>query len=332
MDRFSIGGAPFEIGEALGRIGRALAGQIFQCVQSDAFCSQLRGTGMSARLERACDSFPELWEELRGMSAGLGLDITEVFLWNCLQERLAFPHAASSSIVINRLGYRLVLNKRALGFPLAGQCRMVEVRPEGKPGYLGLYIPGCLPGATFAANYAGVAQAVDPVPQDAPGEGLPGFLISRAVLDAASLADAVDVVMACDRLDAAYHILASTQEFVTVVIAAAPAQRTIAPIANRYWHTNHWLDKAAAGKPDSRPSSLRRYAELSDLMRRLPDHPAEEDMLALLEAEGMPDASAVRPAQGDIGTALIKLAPGRIDLRLFGPAGAVIHHDVMAIS
>lgn len=330
MERLAITGTSFEIGAALGRTARPLARRIASAVRRNAFCCRLRATEMTSLMQKVQERFPHLWEELRGISAGLDLDIEDVFLWNFLQDRL--DTSASGSVVINRLGYRLLLNKRELGPTFGGKCKVIEVHPEGKPGYVSLYVPGCMPGTTFAANRAGVAHAVDPVPDESSVTGLPGFIVSRAVLDAGSLAEAIDIVMECDRYDSAHHILASTQEFVTVTIAATPSERKLAPIPNRHWHTNHFVGKTSQEEAACR-LSMARYAALSGLMEKLPDHPTEEDILSLLESKADPDvdAGAIQPTKGDIGTAVIKLCPGRIEMRLFRAADPIKHRYIVKV-
>lgn len=333
MGRLTITGKSFEIGESLGRIGRPLARRIASEVRRDAFCCRLRETDMPTLLEQVREGFPHLWEELSGIGAGMGLNLEDVFLWNCLQGRL--DAAASATVVINRLGYRIILNKRELSPQLAGKCRVIDVHPEGRPGFLSLYIPGCMPGGTFGANRAGVAHVVDPVSGSSSGgdagKGVPGFIVSRAVLDAGSLADAIDVVMESDRYDSAYHILASTEEFITVAIAATPTERTVAPIPNKHWHTNHFPGKTTAREETDCASSKQRYAALSEMMDNLPSHPTEDDMLSLLESGAARDteASAIQPTPGNLGTAFIKLHAGRIDLRLFRAADPVRHRYVL---
>jgi hypothetical protein len=118
MGRRTIRASSSKTGEALERIGRPLARRIASAVQRRPVCCRLRETEMAALLQQERGRFPHRWEELRGMSARMGLDIEEVFLWHCLQNQL--DAAASSSVVINRLGYRLILNKRELRPPLAG--------------------------------------------------------------------------------------------------------------------------------------------------------------------------------------------------------------------
>lgn len=328
MGRVAITGRSFDIGEALGRLARPLARRIASAVRRDAWCCRLRDTEMAALLERIRERFPYLWEELRGISAGMDLDMQEVFLWNCLQARL--DGAASSTVVINRLGYRLMLNKRELGAPFAGKSKMVEVQPDGKPGFLALYVPGCLPGATFAANRAGIAQVVDAVFDEQGGDGLPTFVIGRAVLDAGSLSEAIDIVMECEHRGSAHHVLASTQEFVTVAIAAAPTGCALGPIPNRHWHTNHFA--GGNGSPEHASASVRRYVALTSLMEELPDHPTEDDVQALLEPASGRDTSAIQPGEGEIGTGFIKLSPGRVEVRLYRAGDPARHRRVMTVA
>lgn len=330
MGRLAITGTSFDIGTTLGRIARPLARRIASAVRRDACCCRLRESGMQVLLERIRERFPHLWEELRGISTGMDLDMQEVFLWNCLQDRL--DAAASSTIVINRLGYRLMLNKREMGPPFAGKSKMMEVRPDGKPGFLALYMPGCLPGVTLAASRAGIAQVVDPVPEAHAGDGLPTFVISRAVLDAGSLSEAIDIVMECERHGSAQHVLAATQEFVTVAIAASPAGCTLAPIPNIHWHTNHFAGRKGSSAPET--ASLQRYDALTCLMEKLPNHPGEDDVVALLEpVSGIgQDASAIRPGEGEVGTGFIKLSPGRIEVRLYRAGDSVMQRRVMRVA
>ncbi|HYD59838.1 MAG TPA: C45 family peptidase [Noviherbaspirillum sp.] len=317
MERVAIEGTAFTIGESLGQLGRPAA----DCMTASADWAALdtwRGKPeISALMERTRDVFPQYWEELRGMSAGLGMDMMDVFLWNCRADLLAAPDTASSSVVINRLGCGLVVQKPEVALPLAQHCKLVDIKPEGKPGFLALFVPGCIPGQAFAVNYAGVVQVVDAIPGEAHGTGLPSWLINRAVLDAQSLPEAIDIVMECQRFGAAHHILASTQEFIIVSIEATSSDRALAPIPNKHWHTNHLASKPAPAA-DMEQASRSRYASLKDLLARMPSHPTEDDLVSLLDAKISPaGAGVLRPAKGEIGTALIKIQRDAVELRLF---------------
>ena len=101
------------------------------------------------------------------------MDMTDVFLWNCRSDLLAAPDTASSSVVINRLGRGLVVQKPEVALPPTEHCKLGDVKPEGKPGFLVLYMPGCIPGQTYAANHVGVVQVVDAMPGEEHGTGLP---------------------------------------------------------------------------------------------------------------------------------------------------------------
>ncbi|WP_206047192.1 C45 family autoproteolytic acyltransferase/hydolase, partial [Noviherbaspirillum denitrificans] len=275
MERIAIGGTPFEIGEALGRLGRPARGLVAAATR------ELRGKRVMPCMERIRDSFPGYWDELRGISAGMALDMRDVLLWNCRLD-LAPGHAESGTVAVNRLGYGLILNALRLGPALAAHCTLIDVAPEGRPGFLSLYVPGCLPGASFGANRAGVVQVVDHLAGEETGAGLPSFLIARAVLDAGSLPEAIDTVMDSARFGSAHYVLASTQEFIMIGIAATPSGCELAPIPNKYWSANHRAGKS--GDDGVTAASLRRYRAMSELMECMPSHPTERDILALLES------------------------------------------------
>jgi hypothetical protein len=320
MERIAIKGTPFEIGLALGRIGRPAAGMIVAALaRDDDAVSTARAAAVFLQ-ERVQGEFPCYWDELRGMSAGLGLDIRDVFAWNCWPDVAASDSSASSTIAVNRLGYGLVLHNLRLGPALARLCTLVDVETEGKPGFLSLYVPGRLPGLTFAANRAGVVQVAGQIVGERQGTGLPSFLVGRAVLDARSLPEALDIVMECERFGSAHHMLASSDEFVMLNATATPAGPALMPIPNKYWHTNHRVQKRV---PDGmKTSSHERYRALGELLDQLPSHPTEYDILAMLQSLRMrpqdapAGAAEIVAAEGEIGTALIKILPKRIEVRL----------------
>lgn len=320
MERIKIKGTPFDIGMELGRIGRPAAGMIAAALaRDDAAVASARAAAVFL-LDRVQSDFPRYWDELRGMSAGLGLDIRDVFTWNCWPDVAASDSAASSTIAVNRLGYGLILHNLRLGPALARQCCLIDVEPEGKPGFLSLYVPGRLPGLAFAANRAGVVQVAGHIVGEKQGTGLPSFLVGRAVLDARSLPEALDIVMECERFGSSHHVLASSDEFVMLNITATPAGPVLMPIPNKYWHTNHRVQKRV---PEGmKTSSHERYLALGELLEQLPSHPTEYDVLAMLQSlRRRPDdapagAAEIVAAEGEIGAALIKILPRRIEVRV----------------
>lgn len=318
MERITIKGTPFDIGMALGRLGKPAAGMIAETLTRNDD-SGPRAAAMLL-LDRVQSDFPRYWDELRGMSSGLGLDIQDVFAWNCWPDFAESGSAASSTIAVNRLGYGLILHNLRLGAALARQCRLVDVEPEGKPGFLSLYVPGRLPGLTFAANRAGVVHVAGHIIGESTGTGLPSFIVGRAVLDARSLPEALDIVMDCERFGSAHHVLASSDEFIMLNVTGTPAGPVLMPIPNKYWHTNHRVQKRV---PDgAKTSSHERYMALGELLDQLPSHPTEYDILAMLQslrrrpADVPSGAKEIVAAEGEIGTALIKILPKRIEVRL----------------
>ncbi|GAB3540627.1 C45 family autoproteolytic acyltransferase/hydolase [Noviherbaspirillum agri] len=337
MKCISLKGAPFEIGEALGRLGKPAARFIQKTLDKGVGVVPDGKSMAEEQMVRVQERFPDYWEELRGLSAGLGLPVRDVFLWNCWPDIAAQGQETSSTVAINRLGYRLVLYSPRLGPPLGGDCVLVDVLPDGKPGYLSLYVPGRLPGTTFAVSRAGVVHVVNAMAGERAQMGLPTFITGRAVLDAASFADAIDIVMGEDSLGAAHYVFASAQEFIMLGISATPKERQIEPIPNKHWHTNHLVRKDGAEGGAAWQASHQRYLALGRMMAGLPSHPAEEDMLGILErncadtAPACEDAAHILPAEGEIGTVLIKVQQQRIELNLFLPAQGGKQRHVVAV-
>lgn len=325
MQRIAIKGTPFETGEALGRLGKPAAGLIEAILEQDAVSASIDRPTALLLMERIEREFPNYWDELRGTSAGLGMDVQKVFLWNCLPDVLAATDTSSGTVAINRLGGGLVLHTHRSAPALAAHCKLVDVHSHGNPGFFSLYLPGLLPGSTFAANKAGVVQVTDHIVGEKPGTGLPSFVIGRAVLDACSLPEAIEIVMDGDRLGSAHYVLASAGEFVMVGIAATPNDRSLTPIPNKYWHTNHLVKSTATESSRPKQSSRERYLAIGKLLDQMPSHPTEQDVLAMLESPASPNneevfaASGMFPVHGEIGAALIGIRPKCIDIGMFHP-------------
>ncbi|RZI42705.1 hypothetical protein EGT07_11960 [Herbaspirillum sp. HC18] len=336
MQRIAVKGTHFETGEALGRLGKPAAGLIEAMLEQDASSASMDRTTADLLMERIQREFPNYWDELRGISTGMGMDVLKVFLWNCLPDFATAVDTASGTIAINRLGCGLVLHNLRPAPALARHCKLVDVHSHGTPGFFSLNLPGRLPGATFAANKAGVVQVTDHIVGEKPGTGLPSFVIGRAVLDARSLPEAIDIVMDADRFGSAHYILASAGEFVMVGIAATPTDRLLTPIPNKYWHTNHLLKSTASESSRAKQSSCERYLAIGKLLARLPSHPTEHDVFALLESPSQANheeacaASGSFPVQGEIGAALIGIRPKCIDVRMFLPDRAGKRRYVVA--
>ena len=79
-----ISGSHHDIGVQLGRFGREIAHRHLVTTHAWATVMAHRDDGAVVRMrEMVAARFPAYWQELKGLSEGLGLPFDDVFLWNC---------------------------------------------------------------------------------------------------------------------------------------------------------------------------------------------------------------------------------------------------------
>lgn len=249
LDPVHIAGDPATIGRRLGELARPVMDAYL--AQSDAWraVERWRGHPFVAALRAAtARHFPALLDELDGIAAGLGRSADDVFLWNCRGELAhSTPDGCTTLAAVSPRGAWIAHNED--GDPcLRGRCMLVDVQPEGKPGFVSFYYPGSLPGHTFAANRAGLAQAINNVRLLEPRVGVPRMVLARAVLDAASLDDALAVLSDTPRASGFHHTLGAVEESgeadgtARIVSVEATARRcSIEAVGALRGHANHLI-------------------------------------------------------------------------------------------
>jgi len=271
-----IAGTPESIGRELG----VLAKPVFDAymAQSAAWPAvrRWRGSAFIRRLREAAGQyFPAHVAELEAMAEALGWPADDLFLWNCRGElvhrvpdgctTLAAPASACEGGVIAH-------NEDGDPF-LRGHCFVVEVEPEGKPGFVSFCYPGSLPGHTFAVTRAGLGQAINNVRIREPRVGVPRMILARAVLDAASLDDALALLRETPRASGFHHTLGGTDAAggVRLYSVEATAQRcSIEPVRALSGHANHLIHPGCEREAQIVTDSSRdRQARLAALLPAL---------------------------------------------------------------
>ncbi|KWI31046.1 C45 family autoproteolytic acyltransferase/hydolase [Burkholderia stagnalis] len=238
-----IAGTPFDIGVRLGELARPVFDAYMQ--QSSAWQAVSRWRGhpfVQALRQAALAAYPDLVAELDGMAAGLGWPAEDVFLWNCRGELIHNAPDGCTTLAARGADGACWIAHNEDGDPyLRERCLLVDVRPTGKPGFISFYYPGSLPGHTFAANRAGIAQAINNLRIKAPAVGVPRMILARAVLDAASLDAAVDVLRTHARASGFHHTLGATGDARLLSIEASVARCSVIDVARLSGHANHMV-------------------------------------------------------------------------------------------
>ncbi|KWI59538.1 peptidase C45 [Burkholderia pseudomultivorans] len=236
-----IAGTPFDIGVRLGELARPVFDAYMQ--QSSAWQAVRRWRGhpfVAALRQAALAAYPDLVAELDGIAAGVGWPADDIFLWNCRGELIHnAPDGCTTLAARGADGTRWIAHNEDGDPYLRERCLLVDVQPQGKPGFISFYYPGSLPGHTFAANRAGIAQAINNLRIRTPAVGVPRMILARAVLDATSLDAAADVLRTQARASGFHHTLGATGDTRLLSIEASVARCSVIDVARVAGHANH---------------------------------------------------------------------------------------------
>jgi hypothetical protein len=290
----------------------------------------LKGEGageLEGMLHHARARFPRLIEELEGMAEGLEIDFMNLFAFNCRSEIRMLQEPPGCSTLALRDGDRAILAHNEDGNDLnIGRMFVARVTPPGGVTFLAFVYPGLLPGNGPGFNDRGVAQTTNYIQPRMVAEGVPRYFISRAILEARSLDEAVELATSGPRAFPFHHNLVSLDEgrILSVETAAWPEQvHDIVEVEGFYIHTNHFLHPAMTeadgdgNRPYDAPyvSSTTRMEVLSSAVEERGEPSDVDGMLGLLSLHAGKPYSPCRHPEGDVrgvtlGTAVFR-SPGK---------------------
>ncbi|SOF01131.1 Acyl-coenzyme A:6-aminopenicillanic acid acyl-transferase [Burkholderia sp. OK233] len=266
-----VGGEPYDIGYRLGEIARPVFTEYMEQSSAwpavrrwhgDPFVQQLRGAAQA--------HFPALLVELDGMAAGLGWSAEDLFLWNCRGELIHnAPDGCTTLAAV--AGHARFIAHNEDGDPfLRERCSLVEVQPAGKRGFVSFYYPGSLPGHTFAANRAGLVQAINNLRIRVPTAGVPRMILSRAVLDAASLDEALHILRDPPAASGFHHMLGCAGDERLLSVEASAQRCSVQTVSAFAGHANHLIHPGCEAEAQIVTDSSRdRQARVEHLLPRL---------------------------------------------------------------
>ncbi|RWG42234.1 MAG: peptidase C45, partial [Mesorhizobium sp.] len=202
-DAFSIG---FVIGQATASSfrERVFREGVFINEQDQGLNARWRGSDYLKTLESASrTAYPGYVREIEGIAAGAGQDFETVFLWHCMTE-LMLPEGVCpatnnidrcTSLLIPAEGDEpaVIAHNEDGGAQFLGACLWVEAEPDEGPAWSGFMIPGILP-TYFGVNEAGIVQANNNIRPNDLKPGVPREIISRAILSAKGLDEAIEIL------------------------------------------------------------------------------------------------------------------------------------------
>ncbi len=182
--------------------------------------------------------FPAYWQELTGMAQGLDLPFEDVFLWNCRGDVWAL--APDGCTTVQMPGNVPIIAHNEDGDPgFQGHCAVVKVRPESSPAFTAFVYPASLPGHTFAVTEGGLVQTVNNIRSRAAGPGMPRMLLGRALLDCATLDEAIRLLEGAERAGAFHMTLAQRADARIVSVEFTHWKCSAITLDQPRCHANH---------------------------------------------------------------------------------------------
>ena len=153
---------------------------------------------------------PQYVDELRGMAETARVDFDDLMVLNCIEA------ITSDALHLGCTSLALSGEMTADGHVLVGHnedwlpedeenAYLIHARPEGEPPFLAITYGGLLPNIGF--NARGIAQCCDSVYPDDVRVGISRVFVSRAVLAAERIADAIRAVLIRDRAAGYNHLI-----------------------------------------------------------------------------------------------------------------------------
>ncbi|MBN1439099.1 MAG: hypothetical protein JW929_06790 [Anaerolineales bacterium] len=285
-----IGGTPREMGLAFGRARRDSILHMISNVQ--AFLEQtydhLRLTWPEAVLQAhkylpfAQELTPRYVEELRAMAEGADAPFDDLMVLNCLEaittDALHLLGCTSFAVTEEHTaGGKVLIGHNEDWLPAdEPDVTLIRAEPEGEPAFLAMTYGALLP--NIGVNSAGICQCCDSV---YPGDvriGVPRIFVSRAVLAASTISQAISAALAPHRAAGYNHVLVHESGEAYNIEVSARSFAVMYAQGGVLAHTNHYLSRRMARlESDSQHliGSRVRYYRALRLLRRSHRHDLE---------------------------------------------------------
>ncbi len=243
-------------------------------------------------------TFPDFWDELRGIASGAGCDMELLFLLNLRGEYAPISAArdlagCTTCTLKTDEGFILGHNEDAAKM-FQDFLYLAHVKPKGKPGFLTLSYPGFLFGNAAGVNDCGVFFTVNITALRNPDFGMGRCFTARALLEAQDMQRAFGILADSPRSSGFNYTPADLEKCVVWNVEVISDQLHIRTVHDSYVHTNHYIDISDVDHIVT-PSSHYRLKTGQRLIREL-TNPGHDDLLRILGDESQPDYPIYRRA------------------------------------
>lgn len=222
----------------------------------------------------AQERYPQYLDELIGMSEGAGVPFDDLAVLNAMEavtmDALHLTKCTSMAVSGDRTadGHVLVAHNEDWLPDDEGDVYVVQARPDDEPPWMAMTYGGLLPNIGF--NAEGIAQACDSVYPNDSRIGIPRVIVSRAILAARNLGDAIRSAVIPKRAAGYNHMLVhEAGELYSVEVSA---RKFAILYGEDGWlaHTNHFLSpqmQLIEDEPDELIATRVRYFRALRLLK-----------------------------------------------------------------
>ncbi|CAN1254213.1 hypothetical protein LINPERPRIM_LOCUS8571 [Linum perenne] len=238
------------------------------------------------------NKFPRYWDELLGTAAGSGVPVLDVILINFRKEILPFlPKTVStpyyldtpddcSDVLVVSDSWAIATHNEDANIALVGHTYLIKAKLQNGLVFLGYTYAGELPSCAFGFNTHGLAFTLNSVP---PSEheivkgGIGRNFVSRDLLEATSMTDALKIIHSCEvSVGHCYNLIYMPERKILNVETASKKRVSVYEVGSiPFFHANMYLHLQVDQVQDDNSKSRQERAAV--LQKR-----SKEDFLSIL--------------------------------------------------
>ena len=296
-----------------------------------------KGKQVSGELLRITNKyFPHHIQEIEGISEGTGIHFNHLWAMSIKSELLVLykEPAGCSTIALNKDNILWLLHNEDGHEAYSGQMFLLKVTPPSGVSYLSMVYPGTLTGNGPSMNDRGIVQTTNYISSTRAETGIPRYVIGRAILEAESLKEAVEIATIKPRTFPYHHNLGGFSEKKYMSVETVPDKESVREPEHLYFHTNHLisgLEKEFLFQNNTyiKDSSRSRFQVIRTEIEKFKDQPVtREQLLKILSSHQNAPYSPCRHPQGEVkgttlGTSFIDIRKGTFQIYRGNPCQAV---------
>lgn len=254
----------------------------------------------------AQERYPQYVDEMMGIAEGAGVSCDDLATLNAMEAMTmdALHLTKCTSMAVNQErtadGHVLVAHNEDWVPEDEADVYLVHAEPDDEPAFLAMTYGGLLPNIGF--NSAGIAQCCDTVYPTDSRIGIPRIFVSRAVLGARTLSDALRLALMPQRAAGYNHLLAHESGELYSVEVSARRFGILYGEDGYIAHTNHYLDgkmQAVEKEPDELIGTRLRYFRAVRLLRQSRAHTVKSLKTIQRDHLNYPESICNHEVEGD---------------------------------